>query len=256
MKVLRRFLRQKVIDPVDLLLVEYRMDDSVERMEPARRRPEWLLVDHASALAQPVSAQGIRHIGKGDRWQRQVVNQPGIVADNCACGGQDVGHAAGVGRSETLASEQYTRLEPLPLLLFHRRAELDQHLMDMGTECLIRHIAAAVADQHPLPGQQSFGSKPVERRQNHPLGKVTGRAEQDEHRRAQIMAGLASPTLGHQTMSPTLTCSTAPPTSTTRPRFSCPSTRPFAMSERPSRTCTSVPQMPALVISTAALAFL
>jgi hypothetical protein len=32
-KVLRRFLGQEVIDPVDLLLVKYRMDDPVERTE-------------------------------------------------------------------------------------------------------------------------------------------------------------------------------------------------------------------------------
>jgi hypothetical protein len=55
---------------------------------------------------------------------------------------------------------------------------------------------------------------------------------------------------GGQTQSPTLIRSTPSPVSTTWPRFSWPSTRPFFMSVRPSYICKSEPQMLVLVIFT------
>ncbi len=55
---------------------------------------------------------------------------------------------------------------------------------------------------------------------------------------------------GRQTRSPTLTRSTAEPTSITSPRFSWPRMRPGSMSVRPSYMCRSEPQMLVLVILT------
>src|SRR5215203_5612504 len=55
---------------------------------------------------------------------------------------------------------------------------------------------------------------------------------------------------GSTTYSPTCTLSTPAPTSTTRPRFSCPNQRPVSKSVRPSYMCRSEPQMFADVIST------
>jgi len=49
------------------------------------------------------------------------------------------------------------------------------------------HVTPAVADQPPLPWQQALQAQLVERRQDHPLGQVAGRAEQHEDRRRQIV---------------------------------------------------------------------
>jgi hypothetical protein len=70
--------------------------------------------------------------------------------------------------------------------LLRLRAELGEHVVDVGAEVLVRDVAAAVADQQPLLGQQALEREPVERRQHHALGQVAGRAEQDEDRRTRI----------------------------------------------------------------------
>src|SRR6266700_5731806 len=53
----------------------------------------------------------------------------------------------------------------------------------MRAEVHVRDVAAAVAYQQPLPGQESLARQPVESGQHHALGQVAGRPEEDEERR-------------------------------------------------------------------------
>jgi hypothetical protein len=48
----------------------------------------------------------------------------------------------------------------------------------------VRDVAATVADQPPVAGQQAFLRKGVERGQHQSLGEVTSGTEQDEDRRS------------------------------------------------------------------------
>src|SRR5262249_59981392 len=70
-----------------------------------------------------------------------------------------------------------------PVLAFGFRAELGERIVDTGAEVLVRDIAAAVAHQPPLPGQEPLARQPVQSRQHHPLGEVTGRPEKDKNHR-------------------------------------------------------------------------
>jgi hypothetical protein len=54
---------------------------------------------------------------------------------------------------------------------------LGEHVVDVLAEVLVRYVAAPVADQQPLLGQQAFEGELVEGRQHHPLGQIAGRAE-------------------------------------------------------------------------------
>ena len=57
MQVLGGLFAQEMVDPVHLLLVEYRVDDSVQRLEALLRGAEWLLVHSAGFLGQPVLSE-------------------------------------------------------------------------------------------------------------------------------------------------------------------------------------------------------
>ena len=190
-QVLGGLLAQEMVDPVDLLLVQHRVDDPVQGAERLRRRAERLLVDDPGALGQPVLAQGLGHLAEGDRRHGQVVHELRVAAQRLARLGQDVEQAARAVGVEAAAGEEQPLGERLPVGLLRLRAELLERVADVRAEVLVRDVAAAVADQPPLLGQQALEGQPVERGEHHPLGQVAGRPEQDEDRRLQVGAGLA-----------------------------------------------------------------
>ena len=183
-QILGGFLAQEMVDPVHLLLIQDRMNDPVEFAEAAGRGAKRLLVDDPGAMGQPVPPQRLGQPAEGDRRDGQVVHQlraarramrapapstsgklPGLSelnpppAKNTRCANESQSVALGLG------------------------AELGERIVDAGAEVLVRDVAAAVAYQQPLPGQQPLARQPVKSRQHHPPGQVTGRPEQDENRR-------------------------------------------------------------------------
>ena len=67
----------------------------------------------------------------------------------------------------------------------------------MGTEALMRDVAAAIAHQQPLQGQQPLAREPEERGQDQPPGQVPGRPEKHEHHRSRIAGGLILVAVAH-----------------------------------------------------------
>jgi len=176
-----------VVDPEDLLLVQDRVDDLVQRAEVLLRRAERLLVDHPRVPGQPVPAEGPGRLRERHRRDREVVHELRVPAQRRAGLGQHVEQAARAVAGEAAAGEQDPFTERLPLRRLRLRAELGQRVVHVPAEVLVRHVAAAVADQQPLPRQQALQVQPVEGRQDHPLGQVAGRAEQDEDRGRQVV---------------------------------------------------------------------
>jgi hypothetical protein len=165
--------------------------DLVESVERLLGRAERLLVDDAGALGQPVLAERPGQLGERDRRHGQVVDELGVAAQRRAGLGQDAEQAAGITGVEAAAGEQHALRERLPGRALRLRPELGQHVMDVGTEVLVPDVAAAVPDQQPLRGQQSFKGQPVERRQHHALGQVTCPPEEDKDRRAGVGSGMS-----------------------------------------------------------------
>ena len=147
-----------------------------------------LLVHDAGGLAEPVLVQRRRQPGKCDGRDGQVVNELRIPAQRPAGLAQDAGQAAGAVGAQPAAGEEQPLRERVPLLLPRLGAGLGEHIVDMGTEALVRDVAAAIAHQQPLPGQQPLAREPEERGQHPPPGQVPGRPGKHEHHRSRIAA--------------------------------------------------------------------
>jgi hypothetical protein len=80
-QVLGRFLAQEVVDPVNLVLVQHRVDQAVELAETVRRGAERLLEHHAGVAGEPVRAERLGDLRKGRRWYGQIVHQLRPAAD-------------------------------------------------------------------------------------------------------------------------------------------------------------------------------
>jgi hypothetical protein len=113
-QVLRPLLAQEMVDPVDLLLVQHRVDDPVESLGILVRHAERLLVDDARTIGQPVLAEGLRQPAEGGRGDREVVDQLRVTARIETRLGQHVQQAAGVVGAEAAAGEQHALGERLP----------------------------------------------------------------------------------------------------------------------------------------------
>ena len=200
MQVLRRFLAQEVVDPVDLLLGQHGMNDAVKRTEALRRGAERFFVHDASAAGQVVLAERQGELPERDWWHGEVVHELRVPAQRFARHIEDVKQAAGVVGTEPPAGEQQALRKGIPCVRIRLRPELGQYVVYVLAEVLVRDITAAVAHKEPFGGQQAVHGELVERRQDQPLCQVTGRAKQDKYCRAGIAAGrAASPSRRHGT---------------------------------------------------------
>jgi hypothetical protein len=186
-QVLGDFLTEEVIDPVDLRLLEYGVHDDVELAERARRSAERLLVDDARTRGEVVRAECLGQFAERDGRHREVVHER-VRAELLLRLGDHLDQAAWIARLEAAARETQPRAELRPRTLVGMRAEPGQHVVDMTLEILVRDVAAAVADEPPVLRQQTPLRKTEEGRQHHPLGQVSGRAEQHEDDRSRLLA--------------------------------------------------------------------
>jgi hypothetical protein len=132
-----------------------------------------------------VLAERLGRLAEGHRGHRQIVNQLRIAAQRLTRLVQGVEEAARAFAGKAAAGEEHPLGKGIPCLRFRLRAELGERVMDVGAEVFVPDVAAAVAHEPPLPGQQALQGQLVERRKHHPLGQVARRAEQDEYRRLQ-----------------------------------------------------------------------
>ncbi len=153
-----------MVDPKDLVLVEHLVDDRVEIAETLGGRAERLLVDHPGALGQPVFAQALGDRAEADRRHREVVDELRVAAHVLAGLGEHVEQAARVGPLEAATGEAQPVAELLPRPVGRPRPELGQHVVHVRAEVEVRDVAAAVADQQPVDGQESVDRQAVERR--------------------------------------------------------------------------------------------
>ncbi len=182
-QVLGGFLPEEMVDPVDLLLVQDRVDEPVELAEIIARRAERLLIDHAGTPGEPVLAKGLRKPGKGDGRNGQVVDELRVATQRTAGLANHVEQAAGAVGAEPAAGEEQLFREGGPLPRLRLGTRFGERVADTGTEILVRHVTAAVPHQQPLRRQQPFARQPVERGEHHSPGQVSGRPEKDEGRR-------------------------------------------------------------------------
>src|SRR6185437_14873852 len=182
---------EKMVDPVYLLLVEYRMDDPVQLAEILAGSAERLLVDHAGVTGQPVLAKRLRQPGEGGGWNGQVMDELRVAAQRVAGLVDDVEQAARALGAETAAREEHPLGEGVPVPLDRLDARVGERFAEAGAEVLVRHVPAAVPDQPPLLRQQPFAGQPVERGEHHSAGQVPGRTEKHEDRRSGIASGPA-----------------------------------------------------------------
>ena len=97
-------------------------------------------------------AEGPGEPGKGHRRHGEVVHElraaaqltPGLAITSSRLPGS-------VG-AEAAAGEQQALGERVPGRLLRLGPELGQHVVDVLAEVLVRHVAAAVPDEQPLPG--------------------------------------------------------------------------------------------------------
>ncbi len=104
-KVLGALLPQKVVDPVDLLLVQGFVDRLVESPEAVGGRTERLLVDDSGSLRKIVRGNGFRVVDEGGRWEGQIVDQLSTVADGVTGRVDHLWQTAGVVDGEPAAGE-------------------------------------------------------------------------------------------------------------------------------------------------------
>ena len=111
----------------------------------------------------------------------QLVVHTRLVADLV----DDVGQLARVLGGEALAREAQVGPEPLPRPVVGLRPELGERVVHVGGELVVRDVAATVADQPPVVGEQAGDRQLVEGRQHHALGEIARRAVEDEQGRSR-----------------------------------------------------------------------
>ena len=80
-QVLHRLLAEVVVDPEHLRLVQDLVHARVELSRRGEIGSEWLLHDHARALIKPERSELLDDAGRCPRGNREVVQQPGTIAN-------------------------------------------------------------------------------------------------------------------------------------------------------------------------------
>ena len=107
-------------------------------------------------------AEGLGGLAERDGGNREIVHQLRVAAERLAAMAQDVEEAAGAVAGEATAGEVHPLGEGVPGLLVRAGAELGERVVDVTAEVFVRHVAAAVAHEPPLPRQQAVLGQLVE----------------------------------------------------------------------------------------------
>ena len=147
-----------MVEPIHLVLVEDPVHDLLEVLERRRAGAVGLLEHHPGSGGQAVGVQRLHVRLERRRGQRDVVHQQRVVADLLPCAGDRVGQVARVVDREAVAGEH----QVVP----HRgeRGVVVEDLPHVIGEPRVVVVLAAVADQHPLVGQQVVHREGGERR--------------------------------------------------------------------------------------------
>ncbi len=177
-QVLHRLPAEVVIDAEDLLLGEDRVDERVERPRRGEVTAERLLHDHPRPLAQSQPPKPLDHAGIGDRRQREVVEELGIVGELLPGPGDSAPQALEpiAKRSETQALDKaiqgLARVRPAPGATDGVPDQLDELPFAEGA-------ARRPDNREPLRHQPGL-EKVEDPRQQLPLRQVPSRPKQHD----------------------------------------------------------------------------
>ena len=195
--VLRPLLAEKVVDPVDLILVEDLVGGEVELLERLLGGAEGLLVDDTRALGQVMGPDALRQSPEGRGWYSEVVDVLRVAAQLGLDLVQDLEERAGIVGVESPAGETQPRAKLLPRAVLRLGPELLEALADALGEVLVGHVPAPVADDAVVGRHQLLLCQPEERRDHQAVGQVPRRAVKNEYRRLgmKLLRGVA---VGHE----------------------------------------------------------
>ncbi len=199
-QVLHGFLAEVMVDAVDLLFDEGRVQSCVELTRRCKVAPERLLDDRPNGGARLL--RGETRLVETLRKRQHGVRRRAEVEETVA-GGAAFAVRGGERLLEGVESALAVHVE---LHVFQSRGELVPRLggqadapvlldtvAHVGSKFLGAHVAAAGADDGESIRQRSFGGKGVQRRDQLSLGEVAAGAEDDHaegDRRARLPAAL------------------------------------------------------------------
>ena len=165
-------LAEEVVDPVQLGLVDVRMDLLVELARGREVVPERLLDDDARVLGQPGAGEARDDGAEQERRDLEVEDR---LPDGADRGGEPLER---VGIAEIALDVAQSRREALEGRVVDRPAGGDR-----GVGVLAQVVEAPVVDRYAddRAVEHAAPLQPVERPERHHLRKVAGDAERDEH---------------------------------------------------------------------------
>ena len=197
--VLHRLLSQVVVDAVDLLLGEHRVDRLVESLGALQVVPERLF-DHdpLPALArlgdpgspQPVDDDG-EELGGGRQVKDAVAVGPSLAIEPVELGGQPAVPGSVVERHPHIGDPLGKALPDGPIDRLASRILLHR-LLHVGAELILSEGRVGDADHAEARRKVAVEGQVIERRHQFARGQVPGGAE-DNHRRRVGRAGQDQP---------------------------------------------------------------
>ena len=176
--VLRCFLAQEVVDPVDLILAERFVQRCVERAGGCQVGSERLLHDDPRAWDEVRLGQHVDHDPRGRRRHAQVVQSPRLATQLLLCVGD---HCCQPDRALLLRDVAQLAGERSPLNVGDRAAgELVARLAGERAERLVVELVERGADDSAVAHEA--GERQVQQAgQQLATRQVTGRPEQHDH---------------------------------------------------------------------------
>ncbi len=190
MNVLRCFLPEKVIDSIDLWLLEDLVNYAIEVEKRLHRCAEGLFVDHPRPFGKTMGADRFGQRPECRGWNGHVVDQLWLAAQFPSRLLQDIEKTPRIGATEPTAGEAQSRAHLVPRPFRGLGTELLQALAGTFLKVLVGDLAASVRHQTPVFGEESGDGKTEESRQDEAMRQVSGASIQDEDRGLGYQTGI------------------------------------------------------------------